>query len=277
MVRASCGPVTQLEWRNSTNTGSGSRIAAARSICSRFACSCSRSLAVKYAGYCMSTPPILPASTSGVERIDEQLEAAVDHALLGTAHATAVRDLVVVLAQLGRERALVDLVAGHEAVRLDVEGEPVRRALGPVCARSPRAAARRRWSRPRRCRSARRSSAAEPPPRRPRADTSARSSSCRSTNRCRRRRPPRAHLLSRRCSRARGEHPAVGGILPATRHARERRRPPGGGLRTTLLRGEVTERRPSGTLHRRHPAQRCGHAAAPAAAPVALGHAPLPH
>ncbi len=44
------------------------------------------------------------------ERVDEQLEAAVDHALIRPAHSTGVRDLVVVLAQLGRERAFVDLV-----------------------------------------------------------------------------------------------------------------------------------------------------------------------
>ena len=36
---------------------------------------CSRSLAVNYGGYCSSTPPSLPASRSGVDALDEELEA----------------------------------------------------------------------------------------------------------------------------------------------------------------------------------------------------------
>ena len=66
------------------------------------------------------------------ERVDELVECALNHAFFRSTDPTTRGHLVVVLAQLGRQRALVDLVAGHEPVGLDVECEAVGGALSPV-------------------------------------------------------------------------------------------------------------------------------------------------
>ena len=115
-------------------------------------------------------------------------------------------------------------MARHQAERLDVHDEVVRRPLRPASRPSPRPAGGNTSSRPRRCRSAARSRRAARPRQRP-ADTSASRAPRRPRSRCRCGSPPRSQHTRRGPFRAPPRYairPRAGLVIRAA-HRGERR------------------------------------------------------